>query len=106
MKVSILILFGLLSAYLIVFVRSQISIQIQPEDIENLSEFIVNFMRQREVPQVQVETPSSRLKMFNSFSKGTLKMFGLMFTLIGATILSTRFENAISKYQSFCDENN
>lgn len=104
MKLSILNLFCLLSAFLLVSkcASGQITIQIEPDDLENFSEILINHLYQHQVPQMR----TSWIGIIKTVSKSVLQLFGVMITLVGANLLTSKLDPYIAtsstgKYQIF-----
>lgn len=96
-----------------------ITIEIEPSDIHQLSEILQNYIEHQNIPVVRKQ---SILPMKKKISVGIFQMMGILFTLVGANLLTTKLDpiviasNAIynnstfipsemCKYDFGCDDN-
>lgn len=72
--------------------NAYVTIQIEPEDIQNIGDILMQFQQHR-----LVINPQSRyvqiIPLCKSFSRAILQMMGIMLTLVGANVLTSKLES-------------
>lgn len=99
MKVSIIIIL-LLSTFLI-HSNGYITIEIEPDDLHRISEILQTHIHQQH-HQSLTRSPLRRaiVPLLKTVSSGIVQLFGIMLTLVGANLLTSKLEPVVVMHQT------
>lgn len=95
MKVSLVIIFFLIASAILSYSNGHITIEIEPNDVHQLSDILQTFIENHHVPTRQ--RSSLKCVIYHSIktlSSGIIQLIGIMLSLVGANLLTMKLEHS------------
>lgn len=94
MKVSVIIIILLFTS--ILHTNGYITIEIEPDDVHQLSDILQMFIENQQIPtRTQYSLRRNIFSLLKSFSRGIVQLISIMMTLVGVNLITMKMESSI-----------
>lgn len=97
MKVTVFIIILLFTTILNSNANGYITIEIEPDDVYQLSNILQTFLENNQIPTTRTRSSIRHiiLPLIKSFSRGIIQMLSIMLTLVGANLITMKMESSV-----------